>query len=296
MEYVSAKTIVTKTKSPSSWFGYDYNMNIYRGCCHGCIYCDSRSDCYRVTDFDQVKAKENALEIIRNDLRRKVLKGVVGTGAMSDPYNIFEKDQLLTRHALELVNAYDFGIGIATKSDLIVRDIDILQEIKEHAPVLCKITITTCDDALAGKIEPHAPSSGKRFAAVKGLADKGIYTGILFMPVLPFITDTVDNVKELVKQGKDNGARFIYPAFGVTLRDGQRHYYYEQLDKLFPGLKEVYIKRYGNRYSCSSPHAKRLYEVFVNECEKYGVLYKMSDIIPSYKRGYDYSQLSLFDM
>ena len=135
IEYIPAKTIVTKTKD-SQWFGIDYNMNIYRGCCHGCIYCDSRSDCYHIKDFDQVKAKENALMLIRNDLRRKVKKGVVGTGSMSDPYNPFEKNLNLTRHSLELIDAFGFGIAIATKSTLILRDTDILESIKEHSPIL----------------------------------------------------------------------------------------------------------------------------------------------------------------
>lgn len=150
IEYIPAKTIVTKTKSPE-WFGMDYNMNIYKGCCHGCIYCDSRSECYHVENFDKVRAKENALQIIRDDLRRKVKKGVIGTGAMSDPYNPFEEKLCLTRHALELVDAYEFGIAIATKSPLITRDADILSGIKEHSPVLCKITITTADDELSKK-------------------------------------------------------------------------------------------------------------------------------------------------
>ena len=151
MEYISAKTIVTKTKAPSKWFGIDYNMNIYKGCCHGCIYCDSRSDCYGVDRFDQVRAKENALEIIRNDLRRKTRRGVVGTGAMSDPYNPFERKLKLSRHALELCDAFEFGAAIATKSSLLERDIDVLQSIADHSPVLLKITVTTAEDDLAAK-------------------------------------------------------------------------------------------------------------------------------------------------
>lgn len=143
----------------------DYNMNIYKGCCHGCIYCDSRSECYHVENFDKVRAKENALQIIRDDLRRKVKKGVIGTGAMSDPYNPFEEKLCLTRHALELVDAYEFGIAIATKSPLITRDADILSGIKEHSPVLCKITITTADDELSKK---NRARSGCLRGAVSG--------------------------------------------------------------------------------------------------------------------------------
>lgn len=172
MEYIPAKTIVTKTKS-SEWFGIDYNMNIYKGCCHGCIYCDSRSDCYQIEDFDQVRAKENALMVIRDDLRRKVKTGVVGTGAMSDPYNPFEEKLELTRHALELVDAFGFGAAIATKSTLMQRDADILESIKEHSPVLCKVTVTTVDDELAKKVEPRVAVSSERLDMIANLNGRG---------------------------------------------------------------------------------------------------------------------------
>lgn len=293
MEFIPAKTIITKTKT-TAWFGTDYNMNIYKGCCHGCIYCDSRSDCYRVEDFDRVRAKENALEIIRDELRRKVRTGVIGTGAMSDPYNPFEKELCLTKHALELADAFDFGIAIATKSSLITRDVDILKMIAEHSPVICKITITSADDEISRKIEPFTASSSQRMEAIQKLSQAGIFTGILLMPVLPFINDTRENIGKIIKGAKENGARFIYPAFGVTLRSNQRVYYYDKLDSLFPGLKDKYIRQYGERYQCSSPKAKELYQFFAEECEKNKLLYKMQDIISAYKRGYEYQQLSLF--
>lgn len=294
MEYIPARTIVAKTKD-TSWFGTDYNMNIYKGCCHGCIYCDSRSDCYRVENFDKVRAKENALEIIRDELRRKVKTGVIGTGAMSDPYNPFEKEQCLTRHALELMEAFGFGTAIATKSNLITRDIDILSVMKENSPVICKITITNTDDAIAGKIEPNTASSSQRFEAIRLLSEAGIFAGILFTPVLPFISDTTDNVRKLVHLAKENGARFVYPAFGVTLRNNQREYYYDKLDQLFPGIKEQYIRQFGDQYQCSSPRAGELYRLFTQECEKYRLLYKMKDIITAYKSSYEYKQISLFN-
>lgn len=297
MEYIPAKTIVTKTKS-SEWFGIDYNMNIYRGCCHGCIYCDSRSDCYGIEDFDTVRAKQDALRIIRDDLRRKVKKGVVGTGAMSDPYNPFERKLELTRHALELVNAFEFGSAIATKSDLIVRDIDILSEIREHSPVLCKITITSGEDALAKKVEPGVCLSSKRFEALARLGEAGIFAGVLMTPVLPFLEDYEQNIRSIVRQAHEAGARFIYTDLGMTLRENQRIWYYDKLEALFPGegLVEKYRKRYGSRYACAVPEAAALYRIFEAECMKYGILYRMKDIIHSYKRGYEYSQLSLFDM
>ena len=197
-------------------------MNIYKGCCHGCIYCDSRSDCYGIEDFDRVRIKENSINLIEKDLKSKRKKGIVATGAMSDPYNPFEEKFLLTRKALELIDKYNYGAAIATKSDLIIRDIDVLKRIKEHSPVLCKITITTADDELSKKIEPNVCLSSERFKAIKKLSDEGIYTGILLMPILPFINDTEENIISIVRKAKENGAKFVYPAFGVTLRSNQR--------------------------------------------------------------------------
>lgn len=294
MEYISAKSIISGYAENSNWFGNNYNMNIYKGCNHGCIYCDSRSDCYHVENFDQVRAKENALSLIYRDLKAKRKKGVVGTGAMSDPYNPFEKKLELTRGALELIDQFGFGVSIATKSDLVERDADILQNIKKHSPVLIKITITCYDDHLAGKIEANAPSPSKRFAAIKKLSDSGIFTGILMMPVLPFIEDNEENITEIIRLAHENGARFIYAAFGVTLRMNQRDWYYSKLDELFPKKKELYIKEFGDTYSCQSPRAKELSSVFKEECRRYGLLYKMEDIISEYKRGYYDRQLSLF--
>lgn len=239
MDYIPAKTIVCTNKG-TAWFGTQYNMNIYKGCCHGCIYCDSRSDCYHVEDFDRVRAKENALAIIRDDLRRKVRTGVIATGAMSDPYNPFEKELELTRHALELINAYEFGVAIDTKSTLVTRDIDILTEIKSHSPVLVKMSITTADDVLCKKIERHVAVTSERFQAIKQLSDNGIYCGVLLMPVLPFINDTKENILGIVRLAKENGAKFVYPDFGVTLRSNQQIYFYERLDELFPGMSEKY--------------------------------------------------------
>jgi DNA repair photolyase len=293
METLAAKTIVTKTKS-YAWFGSDYNMNIYRGCCHGCIYCDSRSECYQVTDFETVKAKENALEIIDNELKRKKKKGVIATGSMSDPYNPFEKKSELTRNSFKIVNTNKFGIALATKSSLVTRDIDLLSSIKEHSPVIAKITITTADSDLCKKIEPHAIDSKERFAAIKSLSDAGIYCGILLMPVLPFINDNKSNVLDIVHRAYDNGAKFIYAMFGVTLRDIQREFFYARLDEFFPDLKQRYIHYYGNRYGCISPKAKDLWNTFKSECIKLGISYSMDDIIKSYKSDYQNEQLSLF--
>ncbi|HYF81795.1 MAG TPA: radical SAM protein [Clostridia bacterium] len=295
MKYIPAKTIISGYMDNNSWFGCNYNMNIYKGCCHGCIYCDSRSECYHVENFDEVRAKENALAIIERELKSKRRTGVVGTGAMSDPYNAFENKYRLTRGALSLINTYRFGASIATKSNLITRDIDILKEIQSHSPVLIKITVTTWDDELCKKIEPNVAVSSKRFAAVKELSDQGIFTGILLMPVLPFLEDNEENIRDIIRYAYESGAKFIYPAFGVTLRQNQRAWYYEKLDEQFPTLKQKYIQQFGNSYECHSPKAEMLRQMFQKECDRYGILYSMGDIIKSYKQGYGNTQLSLFD-
>ena len=294
MEYIPAKTIISSYSENNSWFGFNYTMNIYKGCCHGCIYCDSRSECYHVDNFDTVRAKENAIDIIRYELKSKRKSGIVGTGAMSDPYNPFEEELMLTRQALELICENRFGISIATKSSLITRDIDILQKIKVFSPVLCKVTITAFDDDLCRKIEPNVSVSSERFSAIKKLSDAGIFAGVLLMPVLPLITDTEANILGIVRKAKESGARFVYPAFGVTLRTNQRDYFYQKLDKLFPNIKQKYIERFNDDYSCGSPYAHNLYKLFANECEKLGLLYKMPDIIKAYKFGYETDQLSMF--
>lgn len=295
METIPAKSIVNRTKDPS-WFGTEYNMNIYRGCCHGCIYCDSRSDCYNNDQFDQVKVKADALRIIRDDLESKVKTGVVGTGSMSDPYNPFEEELQLTRRALTLLEAYDFGVAIATKSDLIVRDIDVLTSIHRTMPAICKITLTTCDENLAAKVEPHAPSPSRRLAAVERLSAAGLFTGILMMPILPFLEDSPENLRDIVDRAADAGARFIYPALGMTCRAGQREYFYQKLEEQFPGqgLAERYQKRYGPRYKCPSPKARALWEVFREACSRRGLLCSMGHIVAASRRGHASDQLSLF--
>ena len=299
-------------------------MNLYRGCCHGCIYCDSRSECYHVEDFDTVHAKENALEILRDELRRKVRSGIIGTGAMSDPYNPFEKTELLTRHALELISAYGFGITVITKSDLITRDfpvyvnitcyevafgitvitksdlitrdIDVYREITENSPALCKMTITTADDDLCRIIEPNVSVASERFEALAKMADSGLFTGITLMPVLPFIEDSIENIRNIVRTAHQCGVRCIYPFFGVTLRTNQRENFLSELDKRFPdsNLRQKYVNHYGDRYECVSPNGKKLWKVFTEDCDRYGILYNMKSIISAYKMGYGDMQLSFF--
>lgn len=297
MEYINVKSIISSYEENNPWFGTNYKMNIYRGCCHKCIYCDSRSSCYQIIDFDKVRAKENSTEIIKRELKSKRKKGIVDIGAMSDPYNPFELKLNLTREALKEINNSRFGISLATKSDLVTRDIDILKKIQEHSPVLIKMTITTYDDELCKQIEQRVCVSSKRFEAIKQLSDHGIFVGILLMPILPFINDSVDNIKYIVKKAYDCGAKFIFTyGMGVTLRHNQREYYYKQLNNIFHKntLVDKYIKTYEENYECSSPNSKILWKVFVLECERYNILYKMEDIISAYKSKYESCQINWF--
>ena len=293
MEWIESKKIVASTKN-DFWFGTDFNMNLYRGCHHGCIYCDSRSTCYHLEDFDTVRGKRDALQKLNLELKGKRRSGVIGTGAMSDPYNACEKQYNLTRGALEIISKHEFGVAIATKSALIQRDIDLLTEISTKAPVICKLTVTTADDTLSRLIEPNVSPPSERFEAIRKLSDAGIYTGILMMPILPFINDTEENVLAIIEQAIKSGAKFISPAFGLTLREGNREYFYEALEKDFPGIKSKYVTTFGNNYSCGSPNAKNLKALFRIECEKHGLAYKMEDIIKAYKWERPKNQLSMF--
>lgn len=295
MEFIKSKTILSKVKYGNEWFGIDYNMNLYRGCSHGCIYCDSRSNCYHIDNFDVPKGKENALILLENELSKKKDKGVIGIGSMSDTYNPFEKKYEQTRGALKIISKYNFGVSIDTKSDMILRDIDLLKEINLKNNVIVKFTITTSSDELSKMIEPNVCVSSKRFQAIKILSDNGIFAGIMMNPVLPFITDSEENIKKIVKLAHESGAKFIHTYMGMTLRENQRDYYFKKLDILFPGLKDKYIKYYGERYNCVVPDYKRLYKVFTDECDKYGILYNMNDIISAYKKSIKTNeQISLF--
>lgn len=295
MRSIPAKTIISGYNDDNKWFGNHYNMNIYKGCNHGCIYCDSRSACYGVEDFDEVRYKENALGLIEKELKGKRKKGIVGTGSMSDPYNPLEAELKLTRGALELIRRYGFGVSIATKSDLVCRDTDVLLDISKVAPVLIKMTITTCDDALAKIIEPHVSPPSKRFEALKYLSDLGLYTGILMMPILPFIEDTEANVLGIVEGARASGVKFIYPGLGVTLRQNQRDWYFDKLEDHFPGIKRRYVMTFGTAYSCGSPEAGRLNALIKERCKSYGILTHMKAIIADYQKGYGENQISLFN-
>ena len=261
---ISAKTILNHVKQPDTWFGLKYNMNLYRGCQHQCIYCDSRSECYRLGDLADIRVKVNALELLKDALPRKRVRGTIGFGSMNDLYMPIEKEYRLARGALEIIKGQHFPVHILTKSDLVLRDLDILSDISQvYATV--SFTITTADDDLAIKVEPGAPLPSKRYKAMRKLADAGILTGVTMMPILPFLEDDPENIRQIVRTAADSGASYIIPAFGMTLRPGSREYYYQKLDHLFPGVKEKYIQAFGDSYQCSAPNWRKLDDVFQKE-------------------------------
>jgi len=264
---ISAKTILNHVKQPDTWFGMKYNMNLYWGCQHQCIYCDSRSECYRLGDLADIRTKVNALELLEDALPRKRVRGTIGFGSMNDLYMPVEKEYRLARGALEIIKDQHFPVHILTKSDLVLRDLDILSEISQvYAAV--SFTITTADDDLASKVEPGAPLPPERYMAMRKLADAGILTGVTMMPILPFLEDDPENIRQIVRTAADSGASYIIPAFGMTLRPGSREYYYQKLDHLFPGVKEKYIQAFGDSYQCSAPNWRQLSEVFQEEIIK----------------------------
>lgn len=267
------------------WIYHDYHTNLYHGCSHGCIYCDSRSECYQIQNFDQIKPKENCIQTLEKDLYSKRIKGVIGMGSMSDPYNPLEKTLKLTRKALELYDKYGFGTTVITKSDLILRDIDIYKKINKYKSVLINITITTADESLQKIIEPNASTTVDRFIALEKLNEAGIKAGIILDPVLPYINDTIENIDSLVEMAKKYHVHHIFPMYGVTLRDKQRAYYYNKLDQHFPGIKEKYMKTYGNNYLAESPKAKQLHKHLVQKCKEYGILYDIRKINEDFLKG-----------
>lgn len=281
---IRARSILQKVRhGGDEWFGIDYNMNLYKGCPHGCIYCDSRSECYRIDNFDRVRVKFDALAILRRELRSRRVRGIVGLGAMSDTYNPYESRLHVTRGALKLVEEFGFGIAVDTKSTLITRDIDVLRAIGSSGGALAKITITTADDNLARLIEPHAPAPSARFAALAALAHAGICCGVLFTPTLPFVTDDETSVRDVVEGAAQAGARFIYHMTGVTMRDRQRDHFLAHIGEVDPLLPDRYRETFGERYFCNSPRASENRALFRALCKEHGLLWRMPDIIAAYK-------------
>ena len=285
---IKAKVLLNSVRQPDDWFGLKYNMNLYRGCQHQCIYCDSRSACYQIENFNDVLVKTNAIELLRKELPRKRVKGTIGTGSMNDPYMPVEKQRQLTRQALQVIVEHRFPVHIITKSDMVLRDLDILRQINQvYAAV--SITITTASDSLGKKVEPGAPEVSKRFKALQILSENGITTGITLMPVLPFIEDNLENFRQIVIRAHQAGVDYILPAFGMTLRDRQREYYYRRLDQLFPGLRERYRQQYGFQYRVSVNNAPRLEQQLREWCQEHGIAMKMPKYSPPQVK-----QISLF--
>ncbi len=292
MHFVNAKGILTAN-------GGSNGMNIYRGCSHGCIYCDSRSACYQFSHpFEDIEVKQNAPELLEKALKSKRKKCMVGTGAMSDPYMHCEEQLQLTRKCLEIIKKYGFGVAIQTKSDRILRDIDLLDEINKEAKCVVQMTLTTYDDDLCRIVEPNVCNTKRRIEVLEEMQKRGIPTIVWLTPILPFINDTEENITAILNECARVSVRgIIYFGMGLTLREGDREYYYAALDKHFPGLKEKYIREFGNAYEIPSPNSKNLYKIFNDICRKNGMMSTPDECFKFMRELPDkYKQMSLFDL
>lgn len=290
MHYVKAKGILSAKNG----------MNLYRGCSHGCIYCDSRSKCYHMEhDFEDIEVKENALELLEYALKHKRKKCMIGTGSMTDPYIPLEMELGHVRKALSLIEQYGFGFTVITKSNRIMRDIDLLRRIHERAKCVVQMTLTTCDEDLCKTIEPNVSTTRERFQVLTALRDAGIPTVVWLSPILPFINDTEENISgilDLCIEAKVYGV--ICFGMGLTLRDGNREYFYRQLDRSFPHLKEKYIQKYGGQYVVNSPHHEKLMRLFHQKCGEHGIVHQNEQIfqyLQAFEEKHREAQLSLWD-
>ena len=290
MHFVDAKGILSA----------ENGMNIYRGCTHGCIYCDSRSTCYHFThSFEDVEVKRNAPLLLEEKLRSKRKKCMIGTGAMCDPYMHCEEELKLTRRCLEIIDHYEFGVAILTKSDRILRDLDLLKSIHKKAKCVVQMTLTTYDDELCKILEPNVCVTSRRFEVMKILRDEGIPTVVWFTPILPFLNDTMENVEGILDDCVQAGVKGVLIFnMGVTLRDGDREYFYEALDKHFPGLREKYQKKYGYAYEVVSDHNEELMNILRDTCEKNGIMHNPHQIfsyLNEFPENKGYEQLKLWN-
>ena len=292
MHFVDAKGILTGS-------GGHVGMNIYRGCTHGCIYCDSRSRCYQFTHlFEDIEVKQNAPELLEKALQSKRKKCMIGTGSMSDPYMHSEEELGLTRRCLEIIQKYGFGVAIQTKSDRILRDIDLLDEINRTAKCVVQVTLTTYDDELCRILEPNVCNTKRRIQVLERMRERGIPMVVWLTPILPFINDTPENVTAILKECVRVGVKGVIDfGMGLTLREGDREYYYAALDRHFPGMKERYIRTYGNAYELPSPRARELRALFHSICAENGILDTPE---ACFEYMYDFpenkAQMSLFDL
>lgn len=274
-------------------------MNIYRGCQHGCIYCDTRSKCYGFThDFEDIEVKRNSLELLEKSLKTKRHKCMIGTGSMSDPYIPLEKELNYTRKALELIDKYGFGATLITKSDLVLRDLDLLKSINEKSKCVIQMTLTTSDDNLAKIIEPGVCPTSIRFKTLEVLRDNNIPTIIWLSPILPFINDSLENLKGILDYAiKARVKGIICFGFGLTLREGNREFFYQKLDEHFPGLKEKYIKYFGDNYVINSFNQDKLWNYFVKVCKENNIEYdynKIFNYLSEFESKEISEQISLF--
>ena len=288
MHFVEAKGILSSKNG----------MNIYRGCLHGCIYCDSRSRCYGFThDFEDIEVKENAVYLLEKALRSKRKKCMIGTGSMCDPYIPVDEKLGLTRRCLEVIDQYEFGVAIQTKSTRILRDMDLLSSINRKAKAVVQMTMTTFDEELCKIVEPNVSTTKERFEALLQFKEAGIPTVVWLTPILPFINDTEDNIRGILDYCiRADVKGIICFDMGVTLREGDREYFYQALDKHFPGLKNKYIRTYGNAYEVPSPNAKALMKLFQEICDENGIMRDPMDCF-AYLNEFPekYEQISLFD-
>ena len=291
MHYVKVKGILSSQNG----------MNLYRGCTHGCIYCDSRSSCYRMDHaFEDIEVKENALELLEDALRRKRKRCMIGTGSMSDPYIPLELKTEYTRKALLIIEKYGCGVALQTKSDLVLRDLDILKRINEKTKAVVQMTLTTADENLCRIIEPNVCPTKERFEALKTLRDNGIPTVVWLCPILPYINDTPENIASILQMCIEAQVRgVICFGMGLTLRDGSREYFYRQLDRHFPGLKERYIREYGDRYEVPSPRSDELMRLFHQTCGQNGIMHDNNEIFADLSRFEEkepFEQLNLWQL
>lgn len=274
-------------------------MNIYRGCQHNCIYCDSRSLCYGMEhDFEDIEVKQNAPFLLEKALKSKRKKCMIGTGAMTDPYIPLERELKLTRQCLEIIDKYGFGATVLTKSADVLRDLDLFKSINNKSKAVVQMTLTTYDESLCRIIEPNVSSTKERFEALKIFRDNGIPTVVWLNPFLPFINDTVENIRGLLEyclKAKVKG--IICFDIGLTLRSGNREYFYKQLDRSFKGLKEKYIRTYGNSYQVTIKNSSKLMKIITDVCRKNGIMCNVNEVF-AYLHKFESKeeQLTLFDM
>ncbi len=255
-------------------------INLFRGCTHGCIYCDSRSACYHIDhDFEDIEIKENAPSQLRAELRKKRKKAMIKTGAMTDPYMPFPETRTYIREALKVILDEGFGVSVQTKSHLILNDMDLLEAIHKKTKCVVEITLTTYDDTLCKIIEPNVSTTSERLKVLKVCQELGIPTIVWLSPILPFINDTQDNISRLLECCVAAGVKGIMCfGMGVTLREGNREYFYQKLDQHFPGLKEIYMKTFKNAYECVSPNHPQLMKLVASTCLAHGILYKPQEV------------------